>query len=409
MTNRSVVSRRTFIVSAVAAGGALAVGFRFAPWFQGFKSTPSIEILNWIVVSPDNTVTIRIAQMEMGQGTMTAMAQLLAEELEVNWSDVRTEFISIARNMSREKVYGRTATAGSEGVSRSEALLRTVGAQIRHMLIQAAAKRMGVPASELVAQNSFVIHQSTTRKLAYGELAAEAAKLAAPDPSGIELKSPQHWKYIGQSVDRVDIPAKTNGSAMFGIDVRLPNMKYAAILSSPVFGGKLESYDAREALAMQGVRKIVAIKGEFVPGMDDGIAVIADSWWQANKAIKTLSVKWAGGNSMVDNEMILDHLRKGLGEAPDAVLREIGDVDTAIESAAQVLEAEYFVPYLEHATMEPINCTALVTEDRFEVWAPTQVPEWAFKRAARVAEHAGAQRHISRNANGRGIWTPTRM
>ena len=172
---------------------------------------------------------------------------------------------------------------------------------------------------------------------------------------------------------------------MFGIDVRLPNMKYAAILSSPVFGGKLETYDAREALAMQGVRKIVAIKGEFVPGMDDGIAVIADSWWQANKAIKTLSVKWAGGNSMVDNEMILEHLRKGLGEAPDAVLREIGDVDTAIESAAQVLEAEYFVPYLEHATMEPINCTALVTEDRFEVWAPTQVPEWAFKRAARVA------------------------
>ena len=228
-------------MSAVAAGGALAVGFRLAPWIEGSKSEPTTEILNWIVIAPDNTVTIRIAQMEMGQGAMTSMAQLLAEELEVDWSGIRTEFISIARNMNREKVYGRTATAGSEGVSRSEALLRTVGAQIRHMLIEAAARRMGVPASALVAQNSLVIHESTAKKLTYGELAAEAAKLPAPDHSAIKLKNPQHWRYIGQSVDRVDIPAKTNGSAVFGIDVRLPNMKYAAILSSPVFGGKLNS------------------------------------------------------------------------------------------------------------------------------------------------------------------------
>jgi isoquinoline 1-oxidoreductase subunit beta len=383
MTKRFTLSRRSFILSASAAGGALAVGFRLT---GGSKA--SVEILNWIVVAPDNTVTIRIAQMEMGQGA-TTLAQLLAEELEVDWSLVRTEFISIARNMNREKIYGRTNTAGSEGVSGSQFLLRTAGAQIRMMLVKAAAERFAAPESELVAQGSAVTHTLTGRKFTYGELAGDAAKVPIPDPASVRLKDPKDWRYIGKSVKRLDIPMKINGTAIYGIDVKLPGMKYAAIAISPVFGGKLISYDARAALALPGVYKAVEIKGGkagFVGGMDDGIAIVADEWWQAKKAIDALSVNWdEGKGATVDSEVILANLQTGLQGQPDEILRNDGDVEAALSSAARVLEADYFVPYLEHATMEPMNCTALVTDDRFEVWVPTQVPEWAFKTAASVA------------------------
>jgi isoquinoline 1-oxidoreductase subunit beta len=383
-------SRRRFILSTAAAGGGMAIGlptwlFEGASrptWDGGFRG---VEVYNWIVVAPDNTITMRIAQTEMGQGTMTAMAQLLAEELEVKWSKVRTAFISITADVARTNIYGRTDTVGGEGVGRSQLLLRTCGAQIRTMFLQAASKRFGVPESELAAKDSAIIHSPTGRKLTYGELALDAAKVVVPDPNSVKLKRQKDWTCIGKSVERVDIPSKVNGTAIFGIDVRLPGMKHAAIAMSPVFGGKLKSYDARAALSRHGVSKVIEIAGNDA-GIVDAVAVVADDWWQAKIAIDAMPKEWDGGEwSMTESRSLLADLQGGLARPADKILRNTGDVEVAMQSAAQIFEATYFVPYLEHATMEPINCTAVVTQDGFEVWAPTQLPVSALKAAAAAA------------------------
>ncbi len=376
------ISRRGLLLSAAASGGAMAFGF---PWgaagvAEAALPQPGAELYNWVVIAPDNTITIRIAQMEMGQGTMTAMAQLLAEELEADWRTVKTEFISIAAHLQRDKVYGRTRTASSLGVKLSEPVLRAAGAQIRAMLLEAAARRFGVPASELTAEGSAVRHAATGRELRYGQLAAEAGHSAVPDPTSVRLKKPRDWKLIGKSVPRLDIPSKLDGSAVFGIDTSIPGMKHAAIAMSPVFGGRLISYDSEAALARTGVRQVVEL------GEEGAVAVIADDWWQARSAIDAMPIEWdAGAAAAPDSAAILADLRNGLDALPESVLRDDGQVDAALASAAQRLEAEYFVPYLEHATLEPMNCTALVTDDRFEVWAPTQVPETAIGIAAEAA------------------------
>ena len=384
------VSRRTFILSAAAACGGLAIGLQVSRLNPSLAVEPeSVEIHNWIVVAPDNTMTIRIAQMEMGQGAITSMVQLLAEELEVDWSKIKTEFISIARHLDHNRVYGRTETAASLGVKLSERPLRTAGAQIRTMLVKAAAKRLGAPEAELSAANSIITHRLTGRTLTYGEVANDAAKMAVPDPDAVKLKDPKDWKYIGKSVKRLDIPMKIDGTAIFGIDVKLPDMKHAAITISPVFGGKLISYDPMAALSRRGVRKVVEIKGGragLVDGMDDAIAVVADDWWQARTAIEAMPKTWDGGPwTKVASADILRNLRAGLEETAHKILRKQGDVEAALSSAALKVESEYFVPYLEQATMEPMNCTALVHDNGFEVWAPTQVPKSAMEIAAKVA------------------------
>ena len=375
------ISRRTFLVSAAAAGGGAAFGFPFAlpEMGEAVAAPQDVELYNWVVIDPNNVVTVRIAQMEMGQGTMTAMAQLLAEELEADWSTIRTEFISVATHLRRDEVYGRTRTASSLGVKLSQSVLRTAGAQIRTILVEAAARRLSVPASELVAENSAVLHPPTVRRLLYGELAAEAQHIAVPDPASLRLKQPKDWKLIGKSVPRLDVPMKTDGSAVFGIDVELPGMKQAAIGMCPILGGRLLSYDAEVALARPGVRAVVALEGE------EAVAVVADDWWQARTAIDAMPVEWDGGEAALDSESILRDLRMGLDAEPDSILRDDGAVEAALASAVRRFEAEYSVPYLEHATMEPMNCTALVTDDRFEVWAPTQVPETAIGIAAEAA------------------------
>lgn len=376
-----LISRRAFLVSATAAGGAITFGFPVDTPATALGSAPTkIELYNWVVIAPDNTVTIRLAQVEMGQGAMTAMAQLMAEELEVDWSALRTEFISIATHLRRGKVYGWARTVSSLGVRLSEQPLRTAGAQIRTMLVAAAAARLGVPAGELRAESSMVIHPPTGRKLSYAELAAEAAALEPPDPASVRLREPKDWRVIGRSVPRLDIPAKTDGSAIFGIDVRLPGMKHAAISMCPTFGGRVVSFDAEAALTQPGVRSVLAI--------EDGraVVVVADEWWQAKAALDAMPITWDRGPwATLDSEAILVDMRGGLHMQPDTILRDDGDVERALAAGTRTLEAEYFVPYLEHATPEPINCTALVTNERFEVWAPTQVPVSAIHRAAEVA------------------------
>ncbi|HVT45786.1 MAG TPA: molybdopterin cofactor-binding domain-containing protein [Thermoanaerobaculia bacterium] len=400
MTDSMPISRRTFIASAaLAAGGALAIGLRYMPWGRMAEPSGSVEVFNWIVVAPDDTITIRIAQMEMGQGTMTAMAQLLAEELEADWSKVKTELISIATHLRRGRIYGRTTTAGSEGVSRSQMLLRTSGAQIRTMFVRAAAKRLGVNESELVAKNSVVTHTSTGRRLTYGELAADAADVPVPDPDSVELKDPSEWRTIGASVDRVDLPGKVDGSATYGIDVEVPGMKHAAIAMSPVFGGRLVAHDAQAALGRPGVQRVVVLP-------DAGaVAVVADEWWQARSAIDAMKVIWDEGTwASVDSAAIRAGLMEGFEGPPDRSLRNDGDVEGAIASAARTLEADYFTPYLEHAALEPMNCTALVTRRRFEVWAPTQVPEFAMETAAEAAGMAAGRGilHVTQIGGGFG-------
>jgi isoquinoline 1-oxidoreductase subunit beta len=363
---------------------------RIAKPEPSFVSLPKdVEIKNWITVAPDSTVTIRIAQVEMGQGTMTTMAQLLAEELEANWSTIKTEFISIAAHLACDRCYGRTETSASDALRESDVPLRTIGAQIRTMLIRAAAQRLRVPEFELVAEDSTVRHLTTGQTLRYGELATDAAKIAVPDPDSVRLKEAKDWKYIGKPMKRLDIPSKVDGTAIFGIDVTIPGMKYAAIKICPVFGGRLKSYDSKEVLSQPGVNQVVKVSGGkagCVEGMDDAIAVIADDWWQARRAIDMISLEWEPGSwATTDSSMILANLRSGLTGVPDKILRRDGDPETALSDAAQVLKATYFTPYLEHAAMEPLNCTALVTDDRFEVWAPTQHPEDAIHVAARVA------------------------
>jgi isoquinoline 1-oxidoreductase subunit beta len=377
------LSRRAFII---AAGGILPAGLLNGDLMRPQLSVPEdVEVYNWITVAPDNMVTIRIAQMEMGQGAMTSMAQLLAEELELDWQKIRTEFISIAVHLKRGKVYGRTNTAASEGVSSSQMLLRMCAAQIRTMLITAAASRLGASQSEFAAKNSMIVHTPTGRTLTYGELAADAAKILAPDPRSIKLKEPKYWNYIGKSIKRIDIPSKTDGSAIFGIDVKLPGMKHAAIAISPVFGGTLKSFDAGAALSRPGVQKVVKIIGGSF-GVDDALAVVADHWWQAKTAVDAMHKEWDEGTlATIDSATIFANLQAGLESVPDGILRINGNPEAAMASAAYLLEADYFVPYLEHATMEPMNCTALVTADKFEIWAPTQLPEPAIQVAAKVA------------------------
>ena len=382
---RSLLSRRSFVVSAGIAAGALAVGFRSTPWGSGATKISSGEILNWVVVTTDNTVTIRIAQMEMGQGAITTMVQLLAEELDADWSKIRTEFISISTHLARHRVYGRTETSAGVGLRMSERPLRTVGAQIRTMLVRAAAQRLGVHGSELVTQDSTVVHPPTGRSLAYGDLAEDAAKLDVPNPDSIRLKHRSDWKYLGHSMPRLDLPAKIDGSAIFGADVKLDGMKHAGIAISPAFGGKLKSYDARMALSSPGVHQVVSVKGiESADNADDAVAVIADNWWHATKALNEMPIKWEGG-SVANDTSILAGLRTGLEGASGLIVREHGDVEVALSTAVRTIEEEYFVPYLEQATMEPMNCTALVTDDRFEIWAPTQHPEDAIRVAAEAA------------------------
>jgi isoquinoline 1-oxidoreductase beta subunit len=392
---RPLISRRAFVLSVAAVGGGLAVGLRISDPAGPSDDSRAMELNDWITLAPDNTVTIRIAQMEMGQGTMTAMAQLLGEELEVDWSKVRTEFISIKTHLSRGRIYGRTVTAESEGVRGSEALLRKCGAQIRTMFVRAASERLEVPESDLIAKNSAVTHIHTARTLTYGELASAAANIAVPEPSSVRLKEPKDWTFIGKPIARVDIPAKVDGTAAYGIDVKLPGMKAAAIAMSPVFGGKLKSYNPESALSRPGVLKVVAIRPLRRKGKEvglakdrvDAVAVVAEEWWQAKTAVDAMTIEWDEGAGATTNSVaILNNMQAGLESPPHKVVHEAGDAETAIASAEHLLQADYFVPYLEHATMEPMNCTALVTNDGFEVWAPTQDPEVAIEIASKVAQ-----------------------
>ncbi len=331
-----------------------------------------------MVIRPDDTVVIRIARSEMGQGSLTGLAQLVAEELECDWSKVTTEYPTPGQSLARKRVYGDMSTGGSRGIRTSQQYVREAGAAARTVLIQAAANEWKVPASECSAANSVITHQPSGRKTTYGKVAEAAARLEAP--KNVPLKDPKDWKLVGKGVKRLDTADKLTGKQIYGIDIKMPGMLVATIKDSPVRTGKIKSFDAAKVAGMPGVKKVVQVG-------DSGVAVIADSYWRAHKAIEALPIVWDPGEAgKVSSASIAEFLKGGLGAEQAFVGNRAGDAKAAIAGAARKIEAVYSYPYQNHATMEPMNMTALYTADRCEVWGPTQNAEAAL---AAVSEESG--------------------
>jgi isoquinoline 1-oxidoreductase beta subunit len=373
MASADRLSRRSLLISAAAVGGGMVLGCAL-PSAADPTSEPS-ELNAWIVIRPDDTVIIRLARSEMGQGIMTALPMLVAEELECNWRKVKPEYASPAENLRRKGVWGDMSTNASRSVSASQHGLRLAGASARAMLIAAAAARWNVPAQECAAAASVITHLPSGRTLRFGEVAEDAA--AVPPPAHVALKQASDWKLIGTRRKHLEAPAKVTGETIYGIDVRLPGMLYAAIRQCPVFKGRLRAIDESTLARRKGIRQIVKLP--------DAVAVVADSWWQARQAVAALPIVWDdGGNATVSDGTIEAALRSGLAQA-DGIGRSDGDVAAAFAKAARRIEAEYRIPFLAHATMEPQNCTARVGPDRVEVWAPTQDADTALATAADAA------------------------
>jgi isoquinoline 1-oxidoreductase beta subunit len=321
---------------------------------------------------------IRIARSEMGQGTLTGLAQFVAEELECDWSKVTTEYPTPGQNVARKRVWGDFFTAGSQGIRSSQDFVRKGGAAARIMLIEAAANEWKVPASECSASNSVITHNPSGRTTTFGKVAAAAAKVEPP--KDVPLKDPKDWKIIGKGVKRLDTAPKVDGSQLYGIDIRLPGMQYAAIKACPVFGGKLKSFDAAKIANMPGVKKTVPVD-------DNAVAVVADTWWHAKTALEALPIVWdEGPSAKVSSATIADQLKEGLDAQQAFVGNQVGDAKAAIASAAKKVEAVYSYPYQVHMTMEPLNATAIYTADKCDVWCGTQNGEAAL---AAVIEASG--------------------
>jgi isoquinoline 1-oxidoreductase subunit beta len=365
----TTLSRRSFIVgSAAIAGGGLALGLNvpFAEEAQAQGAQAAAEVNLWVAIKPDDTCVIRIARSEMGQGTITGLAQLVAEELECDWSKVTTEGITPGRNLASKRAWGEMGTGGSRGIRTSHDYVRRGGAMARLMLLQAAAEQMGVPVGELTVSNGVITHAASKRSLRYGEVAAAAAKLTPPDPKSITLKDPKDWKIAGKPLKRLDTADKLDGSKIFAIDLILPGMLCAAVKDCPVFGGKLKSYDESKIAGMPGVKKVVKVK-------DTGVAVVADTWWRAKKALDALPIVWdEGENASKSSATIADMLKEGLEATATNGERKNGDALKAIAEAPKRVEAVYSTPFLSHATMEMMNCTVKLSADRADAWVPTQ-------------------------------------
>jgi isoquinoline 1-oxidoreductase subunit beta len=314
----------------------------------------------------------------MGQGTLTGLAQLVAEELECDWSKVTTEYPTPGQSVARKRAWGDFSTGGSRGIRTSHEYVRKGGATARAMLIQAAANDWKVPASECTAANSVITHTPSGKTTTYGKVAEAAAKLE--QPADIKLKDPKDWKLAGKGVKRLDTADKTTGKMMYGIDVKLPGMLNAAIKACPVFGGKVKSYDEAKIANMKGVKKVVKV-GDYA------VAVVADTWWHAKTALDALPIVWdEGDNAKVSSATIAKWLEEGFDSSqPAFVGNENGDVKAAFASAAKKVEAVYAYPYQNHAQMEPLNATALYTADKCEVWCGTQNGEAAFAATVEVS------------------------
>ena len=375
MSRVSNPSRRDFLKTGAAAGGGLLLGVVLpeALAMTGAAAAKTSMPNAWVKIGSDNTVTILSARSEMGQGVHTALPALVAEELEVDLSKVKVETAPAGDAYINTQLGGAQITGGSTSVTEAYDKLRTAGAQARTMLIQAAAQKWGVDASDCRARDGTVLGPKD-RKATYGELAEAASKL--PVPKTVKLKDPKDFKYIGKPVPRLDTPNKVNGTAEFGIDVKLPGMLYAALAQCPVIGGKSASFDAGKAKAMPGVKHVVQIS--------DGVAVVANTWWQAKTARDALEIKWdEGAGKSLSSESIAKALRAASAK-PGAVFKKQGNVKDGMKAAAKTVEAMYEMPFLAHATLEPMNFTADVRKDSCLLYGPTQFQQAAAGVAANL-------------------------
>ena len=387
MTRHEKLSRRDFVISAATASGGLALGL-FVPGFPALAApaykNPAFagdaadprEVNAWVVIEPDDTVTLRCPMAEMGQGTGTGLPMLLAEELECDWSKVKVEFSSVNRNIRENGIYGDQMTAGSRGIRTSWPYVQQAGASARARLIQAAAQKWDVPVSECAAAKSVVTHKASGRRLRYGELVGDAAKVKlAREPA---IKTPEQFTFAGTRQPRLDSAAKSDGSAKFGVDTREPGQLYASIMSCPVFGGKLTSVDDSAIRGARGVSQVVKL--------DDAVAVVADNYWRANEALKKLKVTWDGGKAARSNSAQFAQEYRDALDGPLVAARNDGDAKSVIAKSQHVVTAEYETPLLAHCTMEPCNATVHLQKDRLDIWMGSQS---AFSNAKMAAEETG--------------------
>jgi isoquinoline 1-oxidoreductase beta subunit len=422
------LSRRELLSTAAAATGALVIGFWMPPRAQAQIMNPegaawadestADEVNAWVVVAPDDTVTVRIAQTELGQGVWTSNAMMVCEELQCDWSKVRPQYASVnrdAREMapawtlnvmgngatdpsgggepefgSRDRtgttgipdsLYRRMRTNAAASVKDGRYYLQLAGAEARERLLLAAAKAWGVPIQEVSSANSVITHRPTGRTTTYGQVAPLAAQTPHPHPEGIRIKPPSEWTLMGSEQKNLDVPLKVSGKALYGIDVKLPGMKWAAVKSCPVYGGNVKSYDFERIRNQPGIISAIKfpipdpalIRGHIFGG---GVAVIADSWYQAKTALDTMPIEWdvPPEHAARNTANIRAELMAALDEA-GKVRVNLGDCDSAFSGGAKIVEATYSTPYLPRARMEPGNATVLVTDDRVDIWMGDQSPQ----------------------------------
>lgn len=386
------LSRRTFVVGAGTAGAGLAISILSGCGGSNESPEPSVsdqpvrspstarprssrfenpEVNAWVHIGVDDVVTIRIARSEMGQGTLTGLAQLVAEELECDWSKVVTEYPTPGENLRRDRVWGSFATGGSQGIRGSYQYVLEGGAAARMMLIEAAAKEWGVPVDECSAANSIITHKPSGQTVSFGAVADEAANLAPPIE--VELKKPSDWKIVGESVLRLDTEDKVTGKQKFGADLHFEGMLNASIRACPIRNGKLKSFKANKVRNLPGVKYVIKVD-------DTSVAVVAETWWQANKALDQLPIEWEDGVAFSSEEFEKE-LDEGLAADKAFVGNGRGDLKSAFEDAERLVVGSYNMPFQNHAPMEPMNATAIWKKSRAgescEVWCPTQNGEAA--------------------------------
>jgi isoquinoline 1-oxidoreductase beta subunit len=368
--------RREFIKVSAVAGGGLLIGFHFPTLLRSGEAEAADAGLKpnaWIRIGADDSVTLTCASSEMGQGVYTAIPMLLAEELECDWSRIKVEMAPVDKAYTNPLI-GQQLTGGSTAVRAFWTPLRNAGAAARELLVNAAAQTWKVKPADCRAESGMVLHKGSDRRLRYGELVATAARL--PVPQAVFLKDPNEFKLIGKPTARLDSPLKVNGSARFGLDVQLPGLLTAVVARCPVPGGKLKSFDGTAAKAIKGVREVVAI--------NSGVAVVAESFWAAKQGRDALVIQWdEGANAKLDSAAIRAGLERAL-KKKGVVARTEGDVGKALKGAARKIEAVYEVPYLAHACMEPMNCTARVDAAGCELWVGTQGQTGAQFVASRI-------------------------
>ncbi|MBM2812742.1 MAG: xanthine dehydrogenase family protein molybdopterin-binding subunit [Chloroflexi bacterium] len=446
------MNRREFLSATASVGGAMVLGFwlppesahaqaavsadkavRPEPWY---RDAVVPEINAWLTVGPDDTVTIRVAQVDLGTGVMTTNAMIVAEELQCDWSKVRSEYASANRDAIEKApewtlkvpgngahdpaggglpteltnetgVYRRMGVGSSGNVREGRFYMQYAGAEARERLLLAAANEWRVPVSELVAKDSVITHAKTKRKTTYGALAAKAAQTPLPDPSKIKIKPPDQWKLMGTEQKNRDVPVKVTGAAKYAIDIRLPGMLYAAVKCCPSWGGDVKSFNFDAVKNRPGVHSVVRLpldrtgKAKEVLGRttkdgfySGGVAIIADTWWHAKTALDAMPIEWdRGPGAGVSSATLLEGHLATLHE-PGKTIVTGGDVDAAMGRAAKIVEATYTVPYVRRARMEPGNATVLVTDNRVDIWVGDQQPQRSLQNAAMLTGVPPANVHL---------------